>query len=133
MTKKPGAQPFSPVLIYDDADKAIKFLTEAFGFTDAGTHRSPDGKIAHAELAYDGGVIGLSDRVEGSIFDLGPCAIYVVVDDPDTHHARAVAAGADVVYPLTDQDYGSRDYAVRDPEGFVWCFGTYVPGTSPSS
>ena len=133
MTKKPGAQQFSPVLIYDDAEKAIAFLTEAFGFTDAGIHRTPDGKIAHAELAYDGGVIGLSDRVEGSIFDLGPCAIYVVVDDPDAHHARAVTAGADVVYPLTDQDYGSRDYAVRDAEGFVWCFGTYAPGTSPAS
>ena len=133
MTEQQSVQQFSPVLIYDDADKAIRFLTEAFGFTDAGTHRGPDGKIAHAELAYRGGVVGLSDRVEGSVFDLGPCAIYVVVDDPDAHHARAVAAGAEVVYPLTDQDYGSRDYAVRDPEGFVWCFGTYVPGSHPSS
>jgi hypothetical protein len=25
---------------------------------------------------------------------------------------------------------GSRDYAVRDAEGFVWCFGTYAPGSS---
>ena len=133
MTEKQGVQQFSPVLIYDDADKAIRFLTEAFGFTDAAIHRGPDGKVAHAELAYGGGIIGLSDRVEGSIFDLGPCAIYVVVDDPDAHHARAVAAGAEVVFPLTDQDYGSRDYAVRDPEGFVWCFGTYAPGSHPTS
>ena len=133
MAEKQVAQQFSPVLIYDDADKAIQFLTEAFGFTDAGIYRTPEGRIAHAELAYGGGVIGLSDRVEGSVFDLGPCAVYVVVDDPDAHHARAVAAGAEVVFPLTDQDYGSRDYAVRDPEGFVWCFGTYAPGTHPTS
>jgi len=26
---------------------------------------------------------------------------------------------------LTDQDYGSREFAARDPEGNVWCFGTY--------
>ena len=133
MADKQVAQQFSPVLIYDDADKAIQFLTEAFGFTDAGIYRTPEGRIAHAELAYGGGVIGLSDRVEGSVFDLGPCAVYVVVDDPDAHHARAVAAGAEVLFPLTDQDYGSRDYAVRDPEGFVWCFGTYAPGTHPTS
>jgi uncharacterized glyoxalase superfamily protein PhnB len=122
-------QRFSPVLVYDDAEKAIRFLTEAFGFTEKEVYRAPEGSIAHAELTYEGGVIGLSDRVKGgeSIFDLGPCAIYVVVDDPDAHHDRAVAAGADVVYPLTDQDYGSRDYAVRDAEGFVWCFGTYAP------
>lgn len=116
-----GGQRFSPVLIYDDAEKAIHFLTEAFGFTEQAVHRTPEGSIAHAELAYRGGHVGLADRVKGeaSIFDLGPCAIYVVVDDPDAHHDRAVAAGADVV-----------DYAVRDPEGFVWCFGTYVPGSS---
>jgi uncharacterized glyoxalase superfamily protein PhnB len=124
-------QRFSPVLVYDDGDKAIRFLCEAFGFTENAVHRTPDGTIAHAELAYGGAVIGLSERVAGasSVFDLGPCAVYVVVDDPDAHHDRAVAAGAEVVYPLTDQDYGSRDYAVRDPEGFVWCFGTYVPGS----
>ena len=52
---------------------------------------------------------------------------YVVVDDPDAHHDRAVAAGANVVMPLTDQDYGSRDYAARDPEGNQWSFGTYQP------
>ncbi len=28
---------------------------------------------------------------------------------------------------LTDQDYGSRDFAVRDAEGNVWSFGTYRP------
>jgi uncharacterized glyoxalase superfamily protein PhnB len=128
-------QRFSPVLVYEDAEKAIRFLTEAFGFIEQAVHRTPDGSIAHAELTYEDGVIGLSDRAKGekSIFDLGPCAIYVVVDDPDAHHDRAVAAGADVVFPLTDQDYGSRDYAVRDAEGFVWCFGTYAPGASDAS
>jgi uncharacterized glyoxalase superfamily protein PhnB len=135
MTKVQGVQRFSPVLVYDDAEKAMQFLTEAFGFTEQVVHRTPDGGIAHAELSYGGGFVSLSDRSKGeaSIFDLGPCAIYVVVDDPDAHHARAVSAGADVVYPLTDQDYGSRDYAVRDPEGFVWCFGTYVPGSSEAA
>ena len=131
MAETRNVQRFGPVLVYDDAGKAIQFLTEAFGFTEHAVHRTPDGAIAHAELEYDGSFIGLSDRPPGepSIFDLGPCAIYVVVDDPDAHHDRAVAAGADVIYPLTDQDYGSRDYAVRDAEGFVWSFGTYELGS----
>lgn len=131
MTGTTAGQRISPVLVYDDADGAIRFLTEACGFSEHAVHRTPEGRVAHAELAYGGGFVGLSDRVPGeqSVFDLGPCAVYVVVDDPDAHHTRAVAAGADVVYPLTDQDYGSRDYAVRDAEGFVWCFGTYAPGS----
>jgi uncharacterized glyoxalase superfamily protein PhnB len=132
MTGSRDVQRFSPVLRYDDADKAIQFLGEAFGFTEHAVHRTPDGAVAHAELEFGGGYVGLSSRHGGDdMFDLGPCAIYVVVDDPDAHHARAVAAGADVVMPLTDQDYGSRDYVVRDAEGFMWCFGTYAPGSEP--
>ena len=125
-----NAQRISPVLVYDNSEKAIEFLVKAFGFTEHAVHRTPDGAVAHAELSYAGSYVGLSDRIPGvqSVFDLGPCAIYVTVDDPDAHHAQAVAAGAEVVYPLTDQDYGSRDYAVRDPEGFVWSFGTYAIG-----
>jgi uncharacterized glyoxalase superfamily protein PhnB len=49
------------------------------------------------------------------------------VDDPDAHHDRAKAAGAEIVQQLTDQDYGSREYAAVDPEGHVWSFGTYDP------
>ena len=28
---------------------------------------------------------------------------------------------------LTDQEYGSRDFAARDLEGNQWNFGTYEP------
>ena len=124
-------QRIGPVLVYDDAQAAIEYLTKTFGFVEHAVHKAPDGLIAHAELEYLGSYIGLSDRGKGerSIFDLGPCCVYVVVDDPDAHHDAAVAAGADVVMELEDQDYGSRDYAVRDPEGFVWAFGTYVMGS----
>ena len=36
-------------------------------------------------------------------------------------------AGADIALELTDTDYGSRDFTVRDPEGTLWAFGTYRP------
>jgi uncharacterized glyoxalase superfamily protein PhnB len=54
--------------------------------------------------------------------------VYVIVDERiDEHYERAVAAGAEVVRPIHDTDYGSRDYIVRDPEGNLWSFGTYRP------
>ena len=37
----------------------------------------------------------------------------------------AADAGAEIVMPPTDTDYGSRDFVCRDPEGYLWCFGTY--------
>jgi uncharacterized glyoxalase superfamily protein PhnB len=53
--------------------------------------------------------------------------VYVVVDDPDALFERMRNAGIEVVMEPTDQDYGSRDFIVRDPEGNLWSFGTYVP------
>jgi uncharacterized glyoxalase superfamily protein PhnB len=49
----------------------------------------------------------------------------VVTDDPDGLFARATSAGATVLRELYDTDYGSRDFAVIDPEGNHWSFGTY--------
>jgi len=35
------------------------------------------------------------------------------------------AAGADIIRKPEDTDYGSREFALRDPEGNLWSFGTY--------
>ena len=40
---------------------------------------------------------------------------------------RAVAAGAKVIQPLTDTDYGSHAFTVADYEGNHWHLGTYDP------
>jgi uncharacterized glyoxalase superfamily protein PhnB len=45
--------------------------------------------------------------------------VSIEVDDVDAVHARAVAAGADIVYPLTDEEWGLRRFFVRDPDGAV--------------
>jgi uncharacterized glyoxalase superfamily protein PhnB len=118
-----------PTLRYTDAKAAIKLLVDAFGFTEKAVHENPDGTIRHAELAWPGGgVIMLGQRSgEPSPFDSSRCVTYLALDDPDTHHARAKAAGAEIIQDLVDQDYGSREYAARDPEGNVWSFGTYRP------
>jgi uncharacterized glyoxalase superfamily protein PhnB len=120
-----------PVLHYRDPDKALSFLNEAFGFREQAVHKGPDGDTVYVELEYGGCHFGFGRTAEGdSPFDLGPTAVYVALDDVDAHHDRAVAAGAEIVMAPTDQDYGSRDYAARDPEGNLWCFGTYRPGPS---
>ena len=41
------------------------------------------------------------------------------------------AAGAEIVIDLHDTDYGSRDYSAKDPEGYLWDFGTYDPAAPP--
>ena len=118
-----------PVLHYRDPEGGLAFLREAFGVEEEAVHRDPDGHVVYVEAALGDCSFGFGPTSEGGPFDLGPTAIYVAVDEIDSRFERAVAAGADVVMPPTDQDYGSRDFAVRDPEANVWCFGTYRPGS----
>jgi uncharacterized glyoxalase superfamily protein PhnB len=49
----------------------------------------------------------------------------VGADDTDALYARAKAAGAEIIRAPFDTEYGSRDFAARDPEGNLWSFGTY--------
>jgi uncharacterized glyoxalase superfamily protein PhnB len=123
-----------PALRYRDADAALAWLKEAFGFTEQAVHRDDAGALAHVELRLGSGLIMFGHyRPEGWLGGGSPDAlastlsVYVVVEDPDAHHARAVAAGATIVRELTDESYGSREYSARDPEGNLWSFGTYDP------
>lgn len=45
--------------------------------------------------------------------------ISIEVDDIDAVYERALAAGAEIVYPITDEDWGLRRFFVRDPNGAV--------------
>ncbi|MFI1967543.1 hypothetical protein BLA24_28630 [Streptomyces cinnamoneus] len=121
-----------PALLYRDARAAIRQLTEAFGFTRTALYESEDGTVLHAELMWGNGIVMIGSRGRGGVFDeavkdAGPSGVYVAVEDPDAHHRRAVAHGAEVLAPPADQEYGSRDYTARDLEGNLWTFGTYAP------
>jgi catechol 2,3-dioxygenase-like lactoylglutathione lyase family enzyme len=45
--------------------------------------------------------------------------VTIEVDDVDAVHARAVASGAEIVHPLTDEPWNVRRFFVRDPNGAV--------------
>lgn len=115
-----------PALRYRDAPAAIDFLVKAFGFAVNARHDGDDGRVEHAQLTFGDGMVMLGSQRDDA-WTTGKSSIYVIVDDPDAHHDTASAAGAEIVMPLTDQDYGSRDYAALDPEGNIWSFGTYHP------
>ena len=46
-------------------------------------------------------------------------AVSIEVDDVDSAHAAALADGADIVHPLTNEAWGVRRFFVRDPNGHV--------------
>ena len=128
-----------PTLRAHDARALIKFLVDAFGFEETVVYGDGD-RVEHAQLSWppgggimlgsvregNGGDTDAHGQVEGSTPTRpGTFGAYVVTDDVDAVYQRAKAAGAEIITEPHDTDYGSHDFAARDPEGNRWSFGTY--------
>jgi uncharacterized glyoxalase superfamily protein PhnB len=125
-----------PTMRCRDAEAMICWLKDVIGFTEYTVYRK-DGTVQHAELAYGSSLLMLGQsrddeygKLVGDIGGRRTDALYVAVDDPDALHARVKASGAKIEMELHNTDYGSRDFACRDPEGNLWSFGTFWPKTS---
>lgn len=118
-----------PTLRAHDARGLIRFLVDAFGFEETAVYGEGD-TVHHAQVSWPlgGGImLGSARDTPDDPWPVQPGTVgcYVVTDDPDALHARAIAAGAEITATLHETDYGSRDFAARDPEGNRWSFGTY--------
>lgn len=128
-----------PTMRYRDAPAAIDWLCRVLGFNQHMVVPGEDGAVAHAQLTLGDGMIMLgTDRDDdfGRLMAIpGPDgkntqSVYLVVDDVPAAHERAVAAGAHIVTPLQNPEYGGALFACRDPEGHVWSVGSYDPWES---
>lgn len=123
-----------PYLSYRDAAAALEWLASAFGFNKTVDYRDQDGTVVHAEVTFGNGAIMLgtaTDERTAESHAAGPNehGVYVYVADVDAHFQRAQAAGAHIVFPPEDTEWGTRRYRVLDPEGYAWSFGNYRPAT----
>jgi uncharacterized glyoxalase superfamily protein PhnB len=130
MTKTSPPPQVWPTLRARDARALIRFLVDVVGFRETVVYGEGE-VVEHAQLSWPlGGGVMLGSVRAGDADDPwalapGSFGAYVVADDIDALHARIAAAGAQVTAPPHDTDYGSRDFAIRDPEGNRWSFGTY--------
>ncbi|MCA6094720.1 VOC family protein [Streptomyces sp. SCA3-4] len=123
-------------IMLERAACAISFYVQAFRAEELFRLDGPDGRILHAEISIQGSTIMLGDA-EGPHFG-APTAIggttvglHVYVDDVDALVRQAVAAGADLLQPPTDQFHGDRTAILRDPFGHVWVFLTHLEDLTP--
>lgn len=116
-----------PTLQAGDALALIDFYVDTFGFLKTAVYADGD-HVSHAQLDWpEGGGIMLGSHQPGAVWsrEPGTLGVYVVTDRVDELYARVQADGATIIRELTDQDYGSREFSVADPEGNQWSFGTY--------
>lgn len=115
-----------PLLVARDALSALAFYAQAFGARPVLRHDNPiTGTLSHADLAIVDARFSLTEEARDWNSDapvsLGgsPVVLQLLVDDADESFARAVGAGAEIVFPPVDFR-GERMARVRDPFGHLW-------------
>lgn len=121
-----------PGLRYKDANAAITWLCNVFGFDKHLVVPGENNTVLHAQLTFGNGMIMLGSVREsepevappGGTISVGCC---LIVNDADEVYVRVKAAGATILRDIEDQDFGGRAFSCLDPEGYTWNVGTYDP------
>jgi len=124
-----GAPQVLPYLYYPDADAALAFLVDAFGFTELDAMRDENGIVWSAQVSTGDGVVPIGPGIEE--FGTRPVTdrewatsrTFVYVDDVDGHYKRAHDRGATIVTDLADHG-PNRIYIASDRGGQQWIFAT---------
>jgi len=131
-----GASVVIPRLFCRDVAAEIDFCKTTFAAVEQVRRPAPDGSVGHALLTIGPAMImieaewpGAASRapqVDGS----SPVVIYVYVEDVDQTVDRAVACGAKILFPVSDQFWGDRIGWVMDPAGHVWTIASRIEETT---
>jgi PhnB protein len=118
----------TPFLTVKDARAVVEFYKKAFGATEISRQSTPAGQFI-IEMSLEGERFYAVDENPAG-FNLSPTTLggtsvrmSLIVADPDGFAARAVAAGAKILFPIADQPYGMRQGRIADPEGHHWLIG----------
>ena len=132
-----GYHSVTPYIYVKSSADAIAFYVKAFGAVETMRLKMPDGSIGHAEIQIGDSRVMLSDENPAwgnkSPTTLGGNSggFCIYVPDVDAAFATAVAAGATVKMPVSDQFYGDRSGSVIDPFGHTWMIATHKEDMTP--
>ncbi len=118
----------SVFLYVKDVRRSLEFYNEVVGAEVLQVHPEQEaGPLTLAILRIDAFVIMLNaqephaEEFADARLGVG-IHLQIQVDDVDAFHQRCLDEGAilSVSGEPTDQDWGWREFALRDPDGFVW-------------
>ena len=130
-----GFTTVTPSLVMKDSNKAIEFYKKALGAQELMRMPGPDGKIMHAEIKVGNSHVMMNDEIMGSkspeTLGGSPVSFYLYVEDCDSSHKKAIAAGCKEIMAPADMFWGDRMGCVADPFGYKWNFSTHVKDMTP--
>lgn len=117
-----------PTMTVNDIEKSVAWYRDQLGFVVSEEHRH-EGKLQGAELTA-GAVRFLLSQDDFAHGENRPKGIgfriyCTTVQDVDQLAANFEARGGELAQPPTDQPWGSRDFAVVDPDGFKISISTH--------
>jgi PhnB protein len=118
----------APMLSVRRGAKAVEFYKAAFGAGELFRLDNDNGDVV-AQLSLGAAQFWVADESPENLnfspqsLGGGSVRMVMVVDDPDATFAKAVAAGAGVIWPVADQPYGWRVGRIVDPFGHHWEIG----------
>jgi uncharacterized glyoxalase superfamily protein PhnB len=121
----------TPVLLVEDVEACVRFWMDRLGFEK--TVEVPEGnklgfvilQKGNVELMYQSYVSADKDSAATSLAARkGPTLLYVEVENLN-EIIRAIK-GAEVVAPVRETFYGTREISVKDPGGHIATFAQFV-------
>ncbi len=122
----------TPYLCVRNPSAALDYYKTAFGAVEVMRLADPSGGIAHAEIRIGDAVLMLAGEypelgvVSPQSLNGTAVTLHLLVPDVDAIVAGAVAAGASLDRPVTNQFYGHRNGTILDPFGHRWIIGTQI-------
>ena len=117
---------FAPQLFIPAGTTDISFYFKAFDALEIRSWKNDDGSYHVAELSIDGAIFHLHEEQHAKghfepVKMKGVTALTgLFVEDVDTVIRKALEAGATLLSPAQDYDYGYRQGNIRDPFGHHW-------------
>ncbi|MDP9843127.1 VOC family protein [Streptosporangium lutulentum] len=124
-----GYATVTPWLISTDTAKLMEYVKEAFDAEEIVRLVGDDGGIGHAEVRIGDSMVMMFDAKPD--WPPTPGFLRLYVQDADTVHRRAVAAGGTSVTEVTHLLFGDRVGRVRDPLGNLWWIQTRIEDVTP--
>ena len=114
----------APWLSVNNATTAVEFYKAAFAAAEHERLADESGNVIVAQLSIDDAEFWIQDDAPSSPASVGGRSVRMIlsVADPDALFARAMAAGATEIAPITE-DHGWRIGRVADPSGHHWEIG----------
>ena len=110
-----------PYLFFDDAERAVDWYAEKFGFEEIGRWTNDQGKIANAEMRVGDTEVWIDGSGKLKKNDERPIWVGIWVDDVDAVYESIRSNGVECDPPVT-REFGVRMLNIDDGMGYLWGF-----------